>query len=109
MNNNSLKKKERRKVLYALTMITQIGLSMMVPLFVCVAMALFIQNRTGAMICVPIGILLGVIVSFRNVYILTQKMYQKDMEKENRELEYFANLAKEREKKGIGVSKSDRR
>lgn len=93
------KKKENRKIFYGLTLVTQIGISMMVPIFICVAIAGIVQDRTQSDIAVPIGILIGIMAAFRNVYILTKKFYTKDMERENRELKYFEDMKKEREQR----------
>ena len=92
-------KNENKKIVSAFMLVTQIGITMMTPIFLCVIIGVIVQNKTGFEYSVPIGLLLGIISAFRNVYILTKKMYFKDMEKENKELEYFENLKKEREGK----------
>lgn len=98
-NINKLKKKEKRKVFFGISLITQVGLSMMVPIAICVAMAVVIQDKMGYDFAVPIAIFIGICTAFRNVFILTRRMYAKDLEKEKRELEYFESLKKERESK----------
>ena len=92
-------KNENKKIVSAFMLVTQIGITMMTPIFLCVIIGVVVQNKTGFEYSVPIGLLLGIISAFRNAYILTKKMYFKDMEKENKELEYFENLKKEREGK----------
>ena len=92
-------KNENKKIVSAFMLVTQIGISMMTPIFLCVIIGVIVQNKTGFEYSVPIGILLGVASAFRNVFILTKKMYFKDMEKENEELKYFKDLEKEREGK----------
>ena len=95
---NGLSRKEKHKVMYAITLVTQIGISMMVPIAICVAIGVIIYNKTSSDIAVPIAILLGVITAFRNVFIMTRNIYAKDLERENKELKYFEDLKKEREK-----------
>lgn len=99
VDNRIEKRREKKKIIYAISLVTQIGISMMVPIFLCVAIAVVISDRTGKDWVVPVAILLGVVTSFRNVYILTKKMYAKDFERENEELLYFEEMKKERESK----------
>jgi len=48
---------------------------------------------------VMIFLVLGMVVSFRNAYQITKKMYIKDKEKEQNKRKIFDDLKKERESK----------
>lgn len=106
INDKKKSQKDTRMVVYGISLITQIGISMMVPIFIWIVIGIFIQNKTGIEICVPLAILLGVITAFRNVYIMTRKMYAKDMDRENKELKYMEDMKKQREQKQAGVKKN---
>lgn len=108
INDKKKSQKDTRMVVYGISLITQIGISMMVPMFIWIVIGIFIQNKTGIEICVPLAILLGVITAFRNVYIMTRKMYAKDMDRENKELKYMEDMKKQREQKQAGVKKNDK-
>lgn len=92
---------EKRSIFYAISLVSQIGISMMVPIFLCVFIALWLSREFDKDYIVIIGVFLGVVVAFRNVFYLTRKMYAKDLKKENEKQEYYNNLYKER-KKNLG-------
>ncbi|MBQ3060990.1 MAG: AtpZ/AtpI family protein [Lachnospiraceae bacterium] len=94
-------KSEKRKILFAISLVSQIGISMMVPIFLCVGIAVWLGEKLGKDYVVIIGILLGVIVAFRNVFYLTKRMYAKDLKQENERQKYYDDLYKER-KKNLG-------
>ncbi len=104
--SSELSKKEKHRIMYAVTLVTQIGISMMVPIALYVAIGVIIYNRTSSDLIVPLAIFFGVVTAFRNVYMLTKKLYAKDLERENKELSYFEDLKKEREK---GIESEEKR
>lgn len=88
-------KKSNNDIVKALVMITQIGISIMVP----IAFSLFIGYRldrwlsTGYWIIIMIPV--GILAAFKSIYQLTKDFYQKDLEKESKENQYMEELMKE--------------
>ena len=82
------------KVVRCFMMVSQIGLSMMVPIFLCLFFGVKLNEWTGSVYCVPVFLFLGIGAAFRNVYYLTKNFYAKDKKKEDEELAYIENLKK---------------
>lgn len=95
--------KENKKVMKSFVMITQVGLSMLTPIFLCVFLGVYVDKILHTSYWFIILLLLGILAAFRNVYYLTKQFYQKDLEKEQREQEYFKNLQKEYESSKEGI------
>lgn len=56
----------------ALALIAQIGISMLVPILICLGIGVFIDGKLGSSpLCMIVFIILGVAAGFRNVYLLT--------------------------------------
>lgn len=81
-----------KKVLRSLVMITQIGISMMVPLFLCAGIGYWINGQFGIVTAFPILLCLGAGAAFRNLFVLTKTFYAKDIQKEAKQKEYMENL-----------------
>lgn len=94
------------KVIKALMLVTQLGISMMVPIFLCVLAGGFIDKKAGTGWVMPLFLFLGIAAAFRNVYYLLKPFYAKDKAKEDAELAYIERLkaegrqAAERKKSG---------
>lgn len=82
-----------------LLMITQIGITMLAPIFVCLFLGVFLNNALDTVYAVPLLLLLGIAASFRNAYHLTKGFYAKQKRKEDEELAYIERLKREGEKK----------
>ena len=87
--------KEKSKLFKTFTMLSQIGISMMVPVFLCVWFGSFLDEKFGTSFLFPIFLILGFLSAIRNVYILTRTFYAKDKAREDAELAYIENLKKE--------------
>lgn len=75
------KKKKDRQVLEALTMVFQFGINMIVPICLCMAIGLWIGNKTGiTWITIPL-FFIGALAGFTNVY----KMARRLIHQENKE------------------------
>lgn len=96
-NGEYFMNKENKKVMKSFVMITQVGLSMLTPIFLCVFLGVYIDRILQTSYWFIILLILGILAAFRNVYYLTRQFYQKDLEKEKKEQEYFNNLQKEYE------------
>ena len=85
----------------SLMMISQIGISMMVPVFLCLFLGIKLNEWLSTVYFVPVFLFLGMGAAVRNVYHLTKSFYAKDKKREDDELAYIENLknAGERNKK----------
>ena len=96
---DKLKKEEKKRIVYALTLVTQLGISMIVPIFLCTVIGIWIMEYVNNELIVLFAVLFGFIVAFRNVYIMVRSMYSKDKEKEDLEYEYYKKMEEERNKR----------
>ena len=83
------------KVIKALMLVTQLGVSMMVPIFLCVFAGSFIDKKAGTGFFLPFFLFLGIVAAFRNVYYLLKPFYAKDKAREDAELAYIERLKAE--------------
>lgn len=74
--------KYKRSVYQSLALITQFGLSMLTPIFLCAFLGLFIGNKISQPIIVVPFFILGVLAGFRNVYYLAKKIYDQPSERD---------------------------
>lgn len=73
-------------------MISQIGISMMVPIFLCAGIGWWIDGQFHTRIWFLIMIFIGIGAAFRNVYMITRSFYSADLKKEQERLEYIESL-----------------
>lgn len=80
--------KYKKNVYRALTMITQFGINMLVPIFLCSFIGIQIDKRLDTSYWMIILFFVGALAGFRNVYIFARKIYsmksEKDTKYENR-------------------------
>lgn len=97
-------KKSDKVIWHSFMMVSQVGITMIVPIFLCVYLGMKLDGWFGTEYLFIIFVLIGVLAAFRNVYLLMRKFYAKDLAKEEAELRYFAELkeavAPERKTKG---------
>lgn len=86
-----------RKVLRSFVMISQIGISMMVPIFLCGLIGYWLNGQFHGEIFFPLLLIVGIGAAFRNLFVLAKGFYEKDMKKEHRETEYLKDLKSYRE------------
>lgn len=87
-----------KSVWKGLVMLTQIGISMMVPIFLCLFLGIKIDQWLNTNWLVLIFLGLGIGAAFRNVYHLTKNFYAKDKAREDAQQQYYEQMKKEREK-----------
>ncbi len=75
-------------------MISQIGISMLVPIFLCLYFGIKLNEWLDEIWFVPVFLFLGMGAASRNVYHLTKSFYAKDKKREDDELAYIENLKK---------------
>ena len=65
-------------------MISQISISMLVPIFLCLFFGIKLNEWLDAKLFVPLFLFLGMGAAVRNVYHLTKGFYAKDKKREER-------------------------
>ena len=84
--------KADKKVLKSFVLITQIGITMVVPIFLCLFVGIKLDEWLKTNFIAVIGIILGIMAAFRNVYVMTKQFYAKDKAKEDAMLKYMEDL-----------------
>jgi F0F1-type ATP synthase assembly protein I len=72
------KKKYKSSVYRSLAVITQFGINMLVPIFMCSFAGLFIDRKFGTSCWFVVLFFVGALAGFRNIYILAKKIYEGD-------------------------------
>ena len=84
----------RKNVYHALTMITQFGINMLVPIFLCSFIGIYIDRKCGTSFWMVLHIVVlvylipvllffvGALAGFRNVYIFAKKVFSVKSEKD---------------------------
>ena len=94
-----INKNEKKGIVYGLMLITQVGISMIVPILLCLFIGLWIMKYINNPLVVLFAIIFGMIVGFRNIYVMVMSIYGKDKEKEDAEYEYYKDMEEERKKR----------
>lgn len=71
------KNKYDKEVYRSLTLITQFGINMLVPIFLCTFLGIFLDKKLGTRFIVIIMFFLGAAAGARNVYIFAKNIYDK--------------------------------
>lgn len=74
--------KGSKGVAKSLTMISQVGISMLVPIFLCCMLGMFLEDKTGWPVFIPMFIL-GALAGMRNVYLMLSAIYKEDEKKKD--------------------------
>jgi len=70
-------KKYNRSVYQSLAVITQFGINMLVPIFLCSFVGWYLDKRFHTAWCFVVLFFVGALAGFRNIYILARKIYEK--------------------------------
>jgi len=74
--------KMNSKILKSLSLVSQLGLMMAVPIFLCMLLGIFLDNVFGTkVVFLIIFTILGVLSAFRNLFVFGLKMGKKDDDK----------------------------
>lgn len=100
MNNRKNKKNssEINEIAKGLSMILQIGISMMVPVLLCLFIGYWLDKRLNTNYLMIIFIFLGIAAGVRSVYFITKSFYANDLKKETEDQKYFDELYAEHDK-----------
>ncbi len=74
--------KDNKRVIRSFTMISQVGISMLVPIFLCCMLGMFLENSLHWPAFIPMFIL-GALAGMRNVYLMIAAIYKEDEKKKN--------------------------
>ena len=69
-------KKDHSSVYQTLALVSQFGISMLVPIFLCSFLGKFIDDRLNTSYWFIILFFVGALAGFRNIYILARKTYE---------------------------------
>ena len=68
--------KKNKSVFRSLVLVTQFGISMLVPILLCTLLGVYIGKKFSIpVIAVPLFIM-GALAGFRNVYIMAKRVYE---------------------------------
>ena len=84
----------KNRIARSFMMISQISISMLVPIFLCLFFGIKLNEWLETKLFVPVFLFLGMGASIRNVYYMTKSFYAKEKKKEDDELAYIENLKK---------------
>lgn len=76
------KESSKHQVAKNLVLITQFGISMIVPIVLCMFLGMFVADKLSAPIITVPFFIIGALAGFRNVYILARSAYKDDEKKE---------------------------
>lgn len=68
--------KYNRTVYQALTMVTQFGLNMLVPIFLCTFAGIYLDEKLGTSIFTVALFFIGALAGFTNVFRFARKIYE---------------------------------
>lgn len=72
--------KYNRNVYHSLIMISQFGINMLVPIFLCSFIGIEIDKRCGTSFWVVVLFFIGAAAGFRNVFRFARKIYERPAE-----------------------------
>lgn len=76
-------KKYKKLVYQSLAVITQFGINMLVPIFLCSFAGLFLDRKLGTAFWFVLLFFVGALAGFRNIFILAKKIYEGDQKDED--------------------------
>ena len=68
--------KYNKSVYQSIALISQFGINMLVPIFLCSFLGIFIDNKCNTEDWMVILFFVGALAGFRNVYLFAKKVYQ---------------------------------
>ena len=71
-------KKDTRQVMDALVRVFQCGINMIVPIFLCCLLGIWIGNKTGISWMMIPFFFVGALAGFTNIYKMARKVYDRN-------------------------------
>ena len=76
--------KYKKSVYQSLALITQFSIHMLVPIFLCTFLGIWLDRKLDTGFCVILLFFLGALAGFRNIYIMAKQIYgKKDEDKKD--------------------------
>ncbi len=72
----------KKNVYHALMMITQFGINMLVPIFLCSFLGIYIDRKLDTLFWMVLLFFVGALAGFRNVYVFARKIYNMKSERD---------------------------
>ncbi len=72
----------KKNVYHALMMITQFGINMLVPIFLCSFLGIYIDRKLDTSFWMVLLFFVGALAGFRNVYVFARKIYNMKSERD---------------------------
>ncbi len=76
--------KYRKNVYQSFVMIMQFGINMIVPIFMCTMIGVYIGKKFDIIIIVVPLFILGALAGFRNVYIMAKKVFEQESDRDTK-------------------------
>lgn len=77
------RRKYDKSVYRSLALITQFGINMLVPVFLCFFAGYWLDNRFGTSCWTIVLFFVGALAGFRNIYLMSKQIYE-DRDKHDR-------------------------
>ena len=71
-----------KNVYHALTMITQFGINMLTPVFLCSFIGIYIDRKLGTSFWMVLLFFVGALAGFRNIYVFARRIYSMKSERD---------------------------
>lgn len=76
--------KYKKSVYQSFVLITQFGINMIVPIFLCTALGVFLDKKLELSFLTIVLFFIGALAGFRNCYIMAKKIYESDDKKHDK-------------------------
>jgi F0F1-type ATP synthase assembly protein I len=86
------------EVARGLSMILQISINMIVPIGLCLFIGYELDKWLATSYLIIIFLFLGIAAGVRSVYMMVRRFYAKDLEREQKEQQYYKDMYEERAK-----------
>lgn len=78
-----MKKNNNNEIMSALMMVFQFGINMIVPIFMCTGIGIWIGNKVGInWLCIPL-FFVGALAGFNNIYKMSKNLIDPDKKEKN--------------------------
>ncbi|MCM1103648.1 MAG: AtpZ/AtpI family protein [Clostridium sp.] len=94
-------KRNDGRVLEALALVMQFGIHMIVPIFMCLFLGLWIDRKAGTSYWVIILFFMGALAGFTNIYKLARKIYGRDSGRRGKGADRDGNGKQDEEQNGM--------
>lgn len=84
-SENRKKQKDTHSTMKMLTLITQFGINMLVPIFLCFFLGRYLDQKLGTSYITIILFFVGALAGFRNVFVFANRMMKTDHQNQTRQ------------------------